>query len=155
SSVTGVQTCALPICQSFYQDGADAAMDDTLFEWAQAWKASATGFWQKAQTKTLREQLATQRITVAALKDSLTDAEVANRAQAVEMTALAAELAEVRQANDTFEQAHESERSKFMRRIGELDELLAQARAEMAQMRSDFARDIEALKLENESRLAR
>jgi DNA repair exonuclease SbcCD ATPase subunit len=141
--------------QSFYQDGAQAEMDDSLYIWALAWKDSATGFWQKAQTKTLREQLATQKITVAALKDSLAAVDNLNRAQAVDMSALAAELAELRQTNETFEQTHEEERSRFLRRIGELESELNQARAEVTQMRSDFSRDVEALKVENEARLAR
>jgi len=44
--------------RSFYEDGARAEPDATLYEWAQAWKAQATGFWEKTQTKRLRQKVA-------------------------------------------------------------------------------------------------
>lgn len=42
---------------SFYEDGAQAEPDATLFEWAKAWKAQATGYWEKTQTKNLRAKI--------------------------------------------------------------------------------------------------
>jgi len=128
--------------QSFYQDGAQADMNDPLYVWAEAWKASATGFWQKAQTTTLREQLAAQRITAASLKESLTAAEDMNRAQAVETAALAAELAQLRQANDEIEQTHEAERSSYRRRIGDLE---MQLKGRLARSRELLDRAMESL----------
>jgi len=44
--------------RSFLSDGARADPDATLYEWAQAWKAQATGFWEKTQTKRLRQKVA-------------------------------------------------------------------------------------------------
>jgi hypothetical protein len=140
--------------QSFLSDGAQAEPDATLYEWALVWKATATGFWQKAQTKTLREQLAAQRIAVANYKNSLAAAEDANRALVAEKAAIAAELAEVRQGNDELERKHEAERVSFLRRIGELDGLLAQARAEAVDTRSIAERNLDMLRARNDEQLA-
>ena len=43
--------------QAFYADGAQAEPDASLYEWARAWKANATGFWEKTQTKNLRQRI--------------------------------------------------------------------------------------------------
>jgi len=42
---------------SFLSDGVQAEPDATLYEWAKAWKATATGFWEKTQTKNLRTRI--------------------------------------------------------------------------------------------------
>lgn len=42
---------------SFYADGAQAEPDASLYEWAKAWKANATGFWEKTQTRNLRQKI--------------------------------------------------------------------------------------------------
>jgi hypothetical protein len=42
---------------SFYEDGAQAEPNATLYEWAKAWKANATGYWEKTQTKNLRTRI--------------------------------------------------------------------------------------------------
>jgi hypothetical protein len=43
--------------QSFLNDGAQAEPDAPLVEWARAWKANTTGFWEKTQTKHLRQKI--------------------------------------------------------------------------------------------------
>ncbi len=42
---------------AFYEDGAQAEPGATLYEWAKAWKATSTGFWEKAHTKNLRAKI--------------------------------------------------------------------------------------------------
>jgi chromosome segregation ATPase len=140
---------------SFYEDGAQAEPNASLFEWAQAWKAQATGFWEKAQTRSLREQLATQRIQTANLKDALVAAGDSIRQHLEEKDALAAELAEVRAALAKTIADNQEHVAGYLRRIAELDELLAQAKNEVAQVRNDAAVRIEQLALQNEERLAR
>jgi hypothetical protein len=43
--------------QSFLNDGAQAEPGAPLAEWARAWKANTTGFWEKTQTKHLRQKI--------------------------------------------------------------------------------------------------
>jgi hypothetical protein len=44
--------------QSFFSDGAQAGPDATLYELAKAWKATSTGYWEKTQTRRLRQKVA-------------------------------------------------------------------------------------------------
>lgn len=56
---------------SFYSDGAQAEPDATLFEWAKAWKASATGYWEKTQTKNLRTKIVELTRTIEDMETSM------------------------------------------------------------------------------------
>ena len=141
--------------KSFYEDGARAEPDAPLYEWAKAWKATATGYWEKEQTKALREQLAAQRIAVANYKKSLAASEDAYRVLAEDKTAADAQLAEARQALTAGEQTHEVERARLLRQIAELEGQVAQSKEETVQARSAAQRDIETLKARNEEQLAR
>jgi hypothetical protein len=132
--------------RSFYEDGAEAAPDATLHDWALAWKATATGFWQKTQTKALREEAASQRIAAANYKDSLAAAEELNQKYVAETTDLALQVNELRQERDALQHKAEGERAMFLKRIGELDRLLAQTQEEAVQARGDAERNIEMIR---------
>ncbi len=140
--------------RSFFEDGAEAASDATLHEWALAWKATASGFWEKTQTKKLREELASARLSATNLRESLTAAEDLNRKYATDNTDLSLQVNELRQERDVLQQTGENDRSTYLKRIGELDRLLAQTQEEAVQARTDAARNVELLNSRHAEQMA-
>jgi hypothetical protein len=92
--------------QSFYEDGAQASQDANLREWAEAWKAEATGYWEKTQTKKLREQIAELKIQHAQTGEALIDAETTLTAMSDKAAKLQDDLIELEDKLLRREQEH-------------------------------------------------